>query len=296
MMIRILLCCCLWLMPASAHALKIAMVLWRGETAAEQGFRDELKKLGLKPVMTVFNANQDRTALATMLRTKLEPHLASYDYVYSFGTTATLMSKSLLLGRKPLIFNAVYDPIGAGIVSVNKEDNKMVAGVSNMVFLPLQMSNARKYLPKGSKMLLPVNPRERNTQLIAEQLKSVAADYQWALETWRINPDKALLKTELLRLQQDAKESVVFIPADSYLISVAPELMRALNEVRIASICSIEAFILYHCTVGTVSDYRVQGMLAARIIAMHQKGTALQDIPVQYDPNPRLIAGNVNRP
>ncbi|AZN35820.1 ABC transporter substrate-binding protein [Iodobacter ciconiae] len=295
-MMRILFFCSLWLMPVSAHALKIAMVLWRGETAAEQGFRDELKKLGLKPVLTVFDANQDRTALATMLRTKLEPQLASYDYVYSFGTTATLMTKSFLAGRKPLIFNAVFDPVGAGIVSVNKKDNKVVAGVSNMVFLSLQISNARKYLPKGSKMLMPVNPRERNTQLIAEQLKSVAADYQWILETWRINPDKVLLKAELLRLQQDARESVVFIPADSYLISVAPELMQALNDAHIATICSIEAFIPYRCTVGTVGDYREQGMLAARIIAMNQKGIGLQDIPVQYDPAPRLIVKDMPLP
>ncbi|WP_337680764.1 ABC transporter substrate binding protein [Iodobacter sp. LRB] len=295
-MMRFLFCCCLMLMPVSAHALKIAMVLWRGETAAEQGFRDELKKLGFKPDIVVFDANQDRTNLATMLRTKLEPYLASYDYVYSFGTTATLMSKSFLSGRKPLIFNVVSDPVGAGIISVVKEENKMVAGVSNMVFLPLQISNARKYLPKGSKMLLPVNPRERNTQLIGEQLKAVAADYQWTLETWRINPDKALLKTELARLQQAAKDSVVFIPADSYLISVAPELMLALNDARIATICSIEAFIPYQCSVGTVGDYRVQGILAARIVLMHQKGRALQDISVQYDLNPKLIVGGKQQP
>ncbi|MDW5418992.1 ABC transporter substrate binding protein [Iodobacter sp. CM08] len=288
-MLRVLLFCCLWLIHVNAYALKIAMVLWRGETAAEQGFRDEMKKLGLKPDITVFNANQDRPTLATLLRTELEPDLARYDYVYSFGTTASQMTKQFLKGRKPLIFNVVADPYGAGLLSANKQDNKMLAGVSNMISLPLQIANARKYLPQGSKMLLPVNPREQNTQLIAEQLKPVAAQYNWTLATWRINPDKALIKSELLRLQKDAKDSVVFIPTDSYLISIAPELMQALNEANIETICSVAAFIPYHCSIGTVGDYQIQGKLAAGIIAMHQKGTALQDIPVQYDLSPRLI-------
>ncbi|MGL6295404.1 MAG: ABC transporter substrate-binding protein, partial [Plesiomonas sp.] len=247
------------------------------------------KKQGFNPEITVFDAKQDRTHLATLLRTQLAPELASYDYVYSFGTTASLMSKTFLAGRKPLIFNVVSDPVGAGVVSVSKAENKMVAGVSNLTFLPVQIKNARKYIPQGNKMLLPINPRERNTQLIGEQLKPVAAQYQWELTMWRMNPEKAVLRSELIRLQEAAKNSVVFIPADSYLISVSKELMQALNEAKIPTICSIEAFIPYQCTVGTVGRYRTQGVLAARIIAMHQKGTALQDIPVQYDMNPQLI-------
>ena len=292
-MLRGLLFCALCIIHVNAYALKIAMVLWRGETPAEQGFREEMKKLGLNPEITVFNADQDRATLATLLRTELEPNLAKYDYVYSFGTTASQMTKQFLKGRKPLIFNVVADPYGAGLLSTNKQDNKMLAGVSNMISLPLplplQIANARKYLPKGSKMLFPVNPREQNTQLIGEQLTPVAAQHHWILETWRINPDKALLNSELLRLQKDAKGSVVFIPADSYLISIAAELMQALNEANIETICSVGAFIPYHCSVGTVGDYQVQGKLAAKIIAMHQKGTALQDIPLQYDLSPRLM-------
>jgi hypothetical protein len=34
------------------------------------------------------------------------------------------MTKQFLKGRKPLIFNVVADPYGAGLLSTNKQDNK----------------------------------------------------------------------------------------------------------------------------------------------------------------------------
>ncbi|MGL5502187.1 MAG: ABC transporter substrate binding protein, partial [Aeromonas veronii] len=119
----------LLLLALPAHALSIAMVLWRGETAAEAGFRAELTRLGYQATITTYNADQDRTALATMLRQQMLPKLAEYDYIYTFGTTATTMTKSLVANRKPLIFNVVSDPVGADILSEDKAQNSMVAGV-----------------------------------------------------------------------------------------------------------------------------------------------------------------------
>ena len=132
MPLRLLICCCL-LCALPAQALTIAMVLWRGETDAERGFRDELNRLGHHPTFVTFNANQDRTVLATLLRQQLLPSLTDYDYIYCFGTTATAMVKSLVGNRKPLIFSIVSDPVGAGFLSDDKTENQMVAGTSNMV-------------------------------------------------------------------------------------------------------------------------------------------------------------------
>ena len=111
MPLRLLICCCL-LCALPVQALTIAMVLWRGETDAERGFLDELNRLGHHPTFVTFNANQDRTVLATLLRQQLLPSLADYDYIYCFGTTATAMVKSLVGNRKPLIFSIVSDPSG----------------------------------------------------------------------------------------------------------------------------------------------------------------------------------------
>lgn len=108
---------------------------------------------------------------------------------------------------------------------------------------------------------------------------------------WRIAPDKRRLASELKRLQHDAKESIVFLAADSYLLSIAPELLAALNEAGIPTICSAEIYVEHGCTVGTISSYRALGQMAANIIHRNLQGTPLQDIPLQTDPVPRLVLG-----
>jgi len=269
----------LLLLSLPAHALSIAMVLWRGETAAEAGFRAELTH---------------RTALATMLRQQMLPKLAEYDYIYTFGTTATTMTKSLVANRKPLIFNVVSDPVGAGILSEEKAQNSMVAGVSNMVPMALQLANASKHLATGKRLLLPFNPREQNTLLVADMLLNEAKRYQWQVATWRIAPDPRRLDNELKRLQGDAKNDIVFLAADSYLLSIAPRLLNALNEASIPTICSAELFVEHGCSVGTISSYEALGKMAAGIIHRHQQGTPLQDIPLRTDPHPKLVLGQLS--
>ncbi|MFM5599179.1 ABC transporter substrate-binding protein [Aeromonas veronii] len=283
----------LLLLALPAHALNIAMILWRGETAAEAGFRAELTRLGYQTTITVYNANQDRTALATMLRQQMLPKLAEYDYIYTFGTTATTMAKSLVANRKPMIFNVVSDPVGAGFLSEDKAQNSMVAGVSNMVPMALQLANASKYLPSDKRLLLPFNPREQNTLLVADMLINAAKGYQWQVATWRIAPDPKRLENELKRLQQDAKNDIVFLAADSYLLSIAPRLLNALNAAAIPTICSAELFVEHGCSVGTISSYEALGKMAAVIIHRHQQGTQLQDIPLQTDPHPKLVLGQL---
>ncbi len=283
----------LLLLALPAHALSIAMVLWRGETAAEAGFLAELTHLGYQATITTYNADQDRTALATMLRQQMLPKLAEYDYIYTFGTTATTMTKSLVANRKPLIFNVVSDPVGADILSEDKAQNSMVAGVSNMVPMALQLANASEHLATGKRLLLPFNPREQNTLLVADMLLNEAKRYQWQMVTWRMAPDPRRLDNELKRLQQDAKNDIVFLAADSYLLSIAPRLLNALNEAAIPTICSAELFVEHGCSVGTISSYEALGKMAAGIIHRHQQGTALQDIPLQTDPHPKLVLGKL---
>lgn len=281
----------LTLMAPSSHALTIAMVLWRGETAAETAFRAELNSLGYHPKIIVFDATQDRATLANMLRKQVLPRLDEFDYIYTFGTTATVMTKKAIAGRKPLVFTAVYDPIGAGIISVDKNMNSMIAGTSHMVPITMQLANASKYLSTKKHILIPFNPREKNTRFITDMIKDEAARYSWEVFTWRIAPLPQRLDSELKRLTHDAKNDIVFLPSDSYLLSVAPRLLNALNEEGIPTICGVELFAKYGCSVSTISSYGSQGKMAARIIDSNLRGVLLKDIPLQIDNAPRLVVG-----
>src|SRR4029450_989564 len=81
---------------ASAKDLKIAMILWRGETEAEKGFQQGLKEFGYSVQYTVMNAGQDRTELGRLLREEVNPKLNNFDYIYVFGTTVASATKSIV--------------------------------------------------------------------------------------------------------------------------------------------------------------------------------------------------------
>jgi hypothetical protein len=149
-MTKLLLAACALLLLVTAvgvgrtnpKELKIALVLWRGETEAEQGFRDNLKELGYEAQYTVMNAGQDRSELGRLLREDLKPRLAGFDYVYVFGTTATVAAKSIVQDKVPIIFNVVADPVGAGIVKSMDASGGNLAGVTNEIPLALQLQTA----------------------------------------------------------------------------------------------------------------------------------------------------------
>ncbi|MEH6825715.1 MAG: hypothetical protein V7629_17610 [Motiliproteus sp.] len=77
------------MLPASfvalAEPLQIAMILWRGNTAAEAGFKQTLSEQGYQAKYHDFDAQQSRDRLAGLLREQLLPALSNYDYIYCFG-------------------------------------------------------------------------------------------------------------------------------------------------------------------------------------------------------------------
>jgi ABC-type uncharacterized transport system substrate-binding protein len=61
----------------------------------QQGFKDGLKELGYSVDYSIMNAGQDRKELRRVLSNEIEPKLNELDYVYTFGTTVSKMTKSL---------------------------------------------------------------------------------------------------------------------------------------------------------------------------------------------------------
>ena len=116
---------------AAGKNLRIAMVLWRGETEAEKGFRDGLKDLGHAVNYVVMNPNQDRAELGRLLREDLKSKLETFDYVYTYGTTVTLAAKTIVQDKVPIVFSIVTDPIGAGIVKSATGSGENIAGTTN---------------------------------------------------------------------------------------------------------------------------------------------------------------------
>lgn len=281
---------------ASAKNLRIAMVLWRGETDAEKGFKDGLKELGYSAQYVVMNAGQDRAELGRLLREDLKPKLETFDYVYVYGTTVTLAAKSIVQDKVPVIFNIVADPVGAGIVKSADVSGGNIAGVTNEIPLALQLQTALQII-SVKRLGFLFNPREKNSMLIRDKIQEIAGPLKIEIVDLRSPPAQDMLQENLQKLRdRSIAVDAVYLPADSFIVSNAKLVGAELKAAKVKSIAALETYIDNGALMGVVPEYLDLGKLAAGIVHRHQGGQRLHDMAVLGDREPVLkINGATSR-
>jgi len=265
--------------------LEVALILWRGETQAEKGLRDELKKLGYKINYTIFDAANKRYEFPTVLR-KIE--FEQFDYVYTFGTTATQMTKRLLKNKVPHIFNIVTSPVKAKIVEKMDSTGGNISGISNKIPLQMQIEIAKKMI-QFKKLATFFNPREENSTIALEKLIQLGKKLDFEVISLR-SPTKKMLKENLQKLIDKTIETdAVYLPSDSFLISNAKLIGTKIKKAKLLSFGAIKDYISAGIMIGTVPDYYSLGKEAAYILHKHQNGKKLEDISVQMPKEPTIL-------
>lgn len=270
----------------SQYDLAIAMVLWRGETEAELGFKNEMQTLGYRVQYTVFDARQDKSRLNSLLRQSLDPK--TFDYIYTFGTTVSLQTKNLLKERVPHVFNIVSYPLHSGLVKSLEATGANICGVKSDVPLLDQVQNGMAVLP-FKQMGVLFNPREKNSTLTLDELEVLGREFNFKVIAFRTPPTRNRLELNIRKIiESDPPISVVFLPADSFITSQAPRILKSLNRAGISTIGASHKLLTEGALLGSVADYYTLGQQAAKIVDRNQKGEPLAEIPVAL-PHRRLV-------
>jgi len=268
--------------------LKIAMILWRGETQAENGFKEGLKELGYSSEYVIINADQDIKKLGVLLN-NLKPRFNDFDYIYTFGTTVSRRTRVIVNDRVPQIFNVVTDPVGAGIVMGMDSSGGNISGMSDAIPISVQIKNALEVI-KFNKLGIFFNPREKNSMIIRKKLYSIAKDFDFEVIDLRSPPVQKMLQENLQKvIDKSILIDAVYLPSDSFLVSNAKLIGSQLRAAKVKSIGAAKSFIENGALMGVVSDNYQLGRTVARIIDRHQKGEKLQNIPIEEVKEPYLV-------
>ena len=224
--------------PATGKDLNIAMVQWRGETEACRGFKDALKEMGYSVQYTVLNAKQDRTRLGGLLREQLLPNLKDFDYVYSYGTTASKMTKTVLNNKVPQVFSNVTAPVESEIVDSMQSSGGNISGTSNRVPLSLQIETAIRVV-RLKTLAIMFNPREKNAEVVRENLHQISKRYGFQIIDLRSVPGDNSLQNNLKKLGDGTvRVDAVYLPLDSYHMTQAKLIGSKLRSARIITIAA----------------------------------------------------------
>jgi ABC-type uncharacterized transport system substrate-binding protein len=273
---------------AGEKSLKIAMILWRGETRAESGFKDGLKELGYSVEYIIINAGQDIKKLGLLL-SKIKPKFDEFDYIYTFGTTVSRRTRVIVNDRVPQIFNVVTDPVGAGIVQGMESSGGNISGMSDAIPISVQIKSALEVI-KFNKLGIFFNPREKNSMIIRKELYNIAKDFDFEVIDLRSPPVKKMLQENLQKvIDKSILVDAVYLPSDSFLVSNAELIGSKLRAAKVKSIGAIKSFIENGALMGVVVDNYQLGRTVARIVDRHQKGEKLQNIPIAKVEKPYLV-------
>lgn len=250
---------------------RIGMLLYRGETDAERGFRQYLQQKGVRAEYIVRDAKEDPKRLTAFVE---EMRLLKPDLIYTFGTTTTIAvvgklgerTSRPLIDDLPVVFNIVADPVGSGITQSLTGSGRNVTGVSHLVPINSQLSALRSAM-NCQNIAVIYNANEKNALLSADSLESAAESYQMNVKRYPVGGSDGV--TDVRHLQETLdriivdKPDVVYVPSDSFMIKHADKLAQWLNRARIPTMSATESPIRENGLVmGLVSPYINAGAFA----------------------------------
>ncbi len=234
----------------------IAMITWRNETPAEQGFKAYLAKSPYSITYHMYNAEQDTNKLEDIITILLQ---TPPDLIYVFGTTATRQVMSQIKDI-PIVFNVVTRPVKAGIIDSWEHSGNNTTGVSSMVPLNSQLKALKKVVDYKI-LAVMYNPLEPNSCIQIELLHRLSTQMNFEIKAFPIthssDVDRAISSME-------NHFHAIYFPSDSRIISLGKKIMQQVNSLKIPSFAAVESMVLDDdALMGLVPDYYDLGTLAA---------------------------------
>ncbi|MDX9861718.1 MAG: ABC transporter substrate-binding protein [Rhodospirillales bacterium] len=259
---------------SDGRGFRIMMILWRGETPVERGFREHLAARGVTVEFLVRDLARDIGRLPAVLA---EAERLRPDLVYTWGTGITLGTvgrwnapdRTAYITDLPVVFAMVSAPRQTGIEPPpGAPPRPNVTGVSHIAPLPAQINAIRAYLPL-SRLGIVYNAGEPNSVANVEDLRALAPKMGFSLLEAPVPPDAngapdpASLPGLVSRLAKQGAQ-ILYIGPDTFIGNHRDELTAAGVAHGIPCFTATELEIRESdAMIGLVSPYEAVGRLAA---------------------------------
>ncbi len=290
----------------------VFMVLWRGETEVEQGFRAHFEEAGLPLDIIVRSINRDRSKIPEILE---EIEEVDPDLVYSWGTSVTLgiagKHPDLMdnpddwpagVTDRPVVFTMVSQPVRSRIIKRFGPTGRNVTGVSHIVPLETQFEAMQAYMPIN-RIAVIFTPTEPNSVLAVEQLRKIGEGLNVRVDRFPVpldsegHPDPAALPNLVIKAASRGPQ-VLYLGPDSFIGQYTKELTQMANSRRLPSFASVELMLSNSDALfGLVAPYdRVGRFTASKVEKILFGGEDVGDVPVEVLPEfSYLIRADVAR-
>jgi putative ABC transport system substrate-binding protein len=244
---------------SAPEAFRIGVLFWH------ESPNDELAYLGVKSGFAlsriaveferVYAAEDDERARRALLHWRDR----EFDLVYAMGTSAALRAKETLTAL-PVVFTAVTNPVGSGVVQSWDGSGSNLCGNSNWIPTPEVLSVFRKAVPDLARLGVVLN---RNNPVSIEEVAE-------AKRYFKEHPEKRLaLFEEYLRGPEDLDAAVrkllargsqaIWIPIDHDVYTNIDRVAAITVPLRIPLVTSQASAVEQGAVAGVAVDYQALG-------------------------------------
>ena len=160
---------------------RIVMILYRGETDGERGFRDYFQTFGIPVDITVIDLDRDMTSIRDAIA---KARAAKPDLIYTWGTGIAIAVLGTVDGDRdraadraitdiPVVFNFVTSPVGSRLLARAGASGRNFTGVSHVAEPDVQLRAMQSYR-SVSRLAVIYNPVESNSVLIVKRLNEIS--------------------------------------------------------------------------------------------------------------------------
>ncbi|MDO8300708.1 ABC transporter substrate-binding protein [Lacisediminimonas sp.] len=276
----------------SSRPFRIFMILHRGETEVERGFKAYFEHRKIPLELTIRDIAQDPTKVPGFVA---EAKAMKPDLIYSWGTPVTLgvvgkldaIDPARHVTDIPVVFTMVANPLGAKLVAQRTSSGRNITGASHVVPLDQQLAAIRAYRPLKDLGVL-FNPGEPSSVQVVKDLREAARRDRFILKEFAVPLDaqKKPLESALPQLIAQiarARPQFLYLGPDSFIgaqrkVITETALAQGLSTFAATEVMLRDGRALF----GLVSGYENLGRLTAykaeQILVQKKRP---QDIPIE---------------
>lgn len=250
---------------------------------ASQGFIDKLEKDGVKVEIIDKSANGDMATLNTIAQSMISDRV---DLIYAVSTPAAQAAANVTKDI-PIVFSAVTDPVGAGLVEDFDKKTSNITGVSDYVDPKGQIDEFLKIYPDTKKFGLIYNTSEQNSIVQVEELEKILKEKGIGLESVGVN---TINDIPIAISSLSGKIDALFALTDNMVANAAPTVAKELVDLKIPSLSSEEGQVKQGLLLSQGVNYYEHGSQAGEIAKKIIGGEDVKNIPVEYNKtNSKLV-------
>ena len=243
--------------------------------AAREGFLEELDKEGLSYKLIDHRTGGD-ISLIPQLASDLK--IKGADLIYTIGTPAAQGVYNIVNDR-PILFTAVTDPIGAGLVDEKTRTGANITGVSDYVDPAKVLDDFLEIYPETKTFATMYNTNEQNSLVQIEALEKALKERGLSLKKQGVSSINDI--PQALASLKSGTDAMVTV-TDNVVVNAMPVIAKTLKDEKIPSLAFDEGSVENGALIAEGVNYREIGIRAGQMAGeILKENKNIKDIPFE---------------